>query len=92
MEVPPIHDGQMLLEKHQSSDVKKPSIELGLEQDCLSKHFIQSKTLATNPGLVKKVVRLVYELEPVIAMLDEARALLGLKGIEGLKYWGRGFS
>ena len=57
-------------------------VRVGLEDNI----FIRRKTLATNAGLVEKVVRMAYELEREIATPDEARVMLGLKGIEGVKY------
>ena len=57
-------------------------VRVGLEDNI----FIRRKTLATNPGLVEKVVRMAHELEREIATPDEARALLGLKGLEHVKY------
>jgi uncharacterized protein (DUF849 family) len=57
-------------------------VRVGLEDNI----FIRRKTLATNPGLVEKVVRLAGEFEREIATPDEARAMLGLKGLEHVKY------
>jgi uncharacterized protein (DUF849 family) len=56
-------------------------VRVGLEDNI----FIRRKTLATNPGLIEKVVRLAHEFEREIATPDEARAMLGLKGLEVVK-------
>ena len=42
--------------------------------------------LATNAQLVEKVIRLANEFEREVASLDEARAMLGLKGSEAVNY------
>jgi uncharacterized protein (DUF849 family) len=47
---------------------------------------IRRKTLATNPGLIEKVVRLANGFEREIARPDEARARLGLNSLEAVKY------
>ena len=57
-------------------------VRVGLEDNI----FVRRRTLATNAQLVEKVARLAYELEREIASPDEARAMLGLKGIDKVDY------
>lgn len=57
-------------------------VRIGLEDNV----FIRRGVLATNPELVEKVVRLAGEYERPVATPDEARALLGLKGLAAVNY------
>jgi uncharacterized protein (DUF849 family) len=57
-------------------------VRVGLEDNI----FVRRKVLATNVDLVKKVKRLADEFEREIANPDEARQMLGLKGLAGVSY------
>ena len=57
-------------------------VRVGLEDNI----FVRRRQLATNAQLVEKVVRLADELEREIATPDEARAMLGLKGLNAVDY------
>jgi len=57
-------------------------VRVGLEDNI----FVRRRQLATNAQLVEKVVRLADELEREIATPDEARAMLGLKGLKAVDY------
>lgn len=58
-------------------------VRVGLEDNI----FICRKTLAKNNAeLVQKVVRIANELEREIATPDEARKMLGLKGLDRVNY------
>jgi len=58
-------------------------VRVGLEDNI----FIKRGVLAqSNAELVRKVMRLAEELERPVATSDEARALLGLKGMENVNY------
>lgn len=57
-------------------------VRVGLEDNI----FVRKRQLARNHELVEKVVRLANELEREIATPDEMRAMLGLKGIDKVKY------
>ncbi len=57
-------------------------VRVGLEDNI----FIKRGVLATNVDLVEKVKRLAVEFEREIATPDEAREMLGLKGIEAVNF------
>lgn len=57
-------------------------VRVGLEDNI----FVRRRVLATNAELVQKVVRLAAELEREIASPDEARAMLGLKGLDRVSF------
>lgn len=57
-------------------------VRVGLEDNL----FVRRKQLATNEQLVQKVVRLADELEREIASPEEARSILGLKGLEAVNF------
>jgi len=55
---------------------------VGLEDNL----FVKRRTLGTNAQLVEKAVRLAEEFEREIATPDEAREILGLKGVGAVNY------
>lgn len=57
-------------------------VRVGLEDNI----FIRRGELATNPQLVEKVVRIAAEFEREIATPEEARAMIGTKGLNGVNY------
>src|SRR4030067_2777559 len=57
-------------------------VRVGLEDNI----FVRRGVLATNTGLVEKAKRIADEFERSIATPDEARQMLGLKGIEEVNY------
>jgi len=57
-------------------------VRVGLEDNI----FVRHRTLATNAQLVEKAVRLAHELEREVATPDEARAMLGLKGMSAVNF------
>lgn len=57
-------------------------VRVGLEDNL----FVRRRVLATNAQLVQKAVRIADEFEREIATPDEAREILGLKGIEGVNF------
>jgi uncharacterized protein (DUF849 family) len=57
-------------------------VRVGLEDNI----FVRRRVLATNADLVDKVKRLAAEFEREIATPDEARQMLGLKGLAGVNY------
>ncbi len=57
-------------------------VRVGLEDNI----FVRRGVLGTNAQLVEKVVRLAREFEREIATPDEARAMLGLKGMEAVNF------
>lgn len=57
-------------------------VRVGLEDNIL----VRRKTLATNPELVEKVKRIANEFERDIATPDEAREMLGLKGLGAVNF------
>ena len=57
-------------------------VRVGLEDNL----FVKRRTLGTNQQLVEKTVQLAATFEREIATPDEARAMLGLKGIGEVNY------
>lgn len=57
-------------------------VRVGLEDNI----FVRRRVLATNVDLVEKVKRLAAELEREIATPDEAREILGLKGLDAVNF------
>ena len=57
-------------------------VRVGLED----KIFVRREVLATNVDLVEKVVRIAAEFEREIATPDEAREMLGLKGLDAVNF------
>jgi uncharacterized protein (DUF849 family) len=57
-------------------------VRVGLEDNI----FVKRRVLATNPGLVEKMVRIAGEFEREVATSDEARDMLGLKGIDAVNF------
>ncbi len=57
-------------------------VRVGLEDNI----FIRRRELATNPGLVEKVVRIANEMEREIATPAEAREILNLKGLDNVDF------
>ena len=57
-------------------------VRVGLEDNI----FIKRRVLAKNVDLVEKVKRLAAEFEREIATPDEARQILGLKGLDAVNY------
>ena len=57
-------------------------VRVGLEDNL----FVQRRVLATNVDLVEKTKRIAAELEREIATPDEAREILGLKGIDAVNF------
>jgi 3-keto-5-aminohexanoate cleavage enzyme len=48
--------------------------------------FVRRGVLATNVDLVEKVGRIAAEFEREIATADEAREMLGLKGLDAVNF------
>lgn len=57
-------------------------VRVGLEDNI----FVRRKVLATNVDLVEKVKRIAAEFEREIATPDEAREMLGLKGLDAVNF------
>ena len=57
-------------------------VRVGLEDNI----FVRRGELATNVSLVEKVKRIASEFEREIATPDEAREMLGLKGLDAVNY------
>lgn len=57
-------------------------VRVGLEDNI----FVQRKVLATNPSLVAKAKRLAAEFEREVATAEEARQMLGLKGLDAVDF------
>jgi len=57
-------------------------VRVGLEDNI----FVRRGELATNVSLVEKVKRIASEFEREIASPDEAREILGLKGLDAVNY------
>lgn len=57
-------------------------VRVGLEDNIL----VRRKTLATNVDLVEKAKRIAAEFEREIATPDEARQMLGLKGLDAVNF------
>ncbi|MBL6982446.1 MAG: 3-keto-5-aminohexanoate cleavage protein [Anaerolineales bacterium] len=57
-------------------------VRVGLEDNL----FVKRKVLAKNVDLVEKVKRIAAEFEREIATPDEAREMLGLKGLDAVDY------
>jgi len=57
-------------------------VRVGLEDNI----FVRRKVLATNVDLVEKVKRIASEFEREIATPDEAREMLGLKGLDAVNF------
>lgn len=57
-------------------------VRVGLEDNL----FVRRRVLAHNHELVEKVVRMAQEMEREIATPDEARQMLGLKGLAAVNY------
>jgi len=57
-------------------------VRVGLEDNI----FVRRRVLATNVDLVEKVKRIAAEFEREIATPDEAREMLGLKGIDAVNF------
>ena len=57
-------------------------VRVGLEDNI----FVRRGELATNVSLVEKVKRIASEFEREIAAPDEAREILGLKGLDAVNY------
>jgi uncharacterized protein (DUF849 family) len=57
-------------------------VRVGLEDNIL----VRRKTLATNVDLVEKAKRIAAEFEREIATPDEARKILGLKGLDAVNF------
>lgn len=57
-------------------------VRVGLEDNI----FVRRRELATNAQLVQKVVRMAQEFEREVATPDEARAMLGLKGLAAVNF------
>lgn len=57
-------------------------VRVGLEDNI----FVGRRQLGTNPQLVEKVVRLAKEFDREIATPEEARAMLGLKGMAAVNF------
>lgn len=57
-------------------------VRVGLEDNV----YLSRGVMATNPTLVEKVVRLANELGRPIATSDEAREILGLKGLDKVNF------
>jgi uncharacterized protein (DUF849 family) len=57
-------------------------VRVGLEDNI----FVRRGVLATNADLVEKVKRIAAEFEREIATADEARAILGLKGLDSVNF------
>jgi len=57
-------------------------VRVGLEDNI----FVRRRVLATNVDLVEKVKRIAAEFEREIATPDEARKMLGLKGIDAVSF------
>ena len=57
-------------------------VRVGLEDNI----FVRRRVLATNVDLVEKVKRIAAELEREIAAPDEAREMLGLKGLDAVNF------
>jgi uncharacterized protein (DUF849 family) len=57
-------------------------VRVGLEDNI----FVRRGELATNVSLVEKVKRIASEFEREIATPDEARAMLGLKGLDAVNF------
>ena len=57
-------------------------VRVGLEDNI----FVRRRVLATNVDLVEKVKRIAAEFEREIAPPDEAREILGLKGIDAVNF------
>lgn len=62
--------------------IKGGHVRVGLEDNI----FVRRRVLATNVDLVEKVKRLAAEFEREIATPDEARQMLGLKGLEAVNF------
>lgn len=58
-------------------------VRVGLEDNIFVRRGVLAKS---NAELVRKIVRLAEELERPVATPDEARKILGLKGIENVNY------
>jgi uncharacterized protein (DUF849 family) len=57
-------------------------VRVGLEDNL----FVQRKVFGTNRQLVERMVRIAHEFEREIATPEEARAYIGLKGLENVGY------
>jgi uncharacterized protein (DUF849 family) len=57
-------------------------VRVGLEDNI----FVRRRVLATNVDLVEKVKRIAAEFEREIAAPDEAREMLGLKGLDAVNF------
>ncbi len=57
-------------------------VRVGLEDNI----FVRRGVLATNVDLVEKVGRIAAEFEREIATPDEAREMLGLKGLDAVGF------
>ena len=57
-------------------------VRVGLEDNI----FVKRRVLAKNVDLVEKVKRLAAEFEREIATPDEARQILGLKGLDAVNF------
>ena len=62
--------------------IKGGHVRVGLEDNI----FVRRGVLATNVDLVEKVKRLAAEFDREIATPDEARQMLGLKGLEAVNF------
>ena len=58
------------------------NVRVGLEDNL----FVRRRVWATNVDLVEKAIRIASEFEREIATPNEARKMLGLKGIEAVNF------